>query len=195
MIPAGVATGDAGSDLLPVRSELLEIGNEIVDLVVFGQACKDHLGSGHLRLGILQVLAERRLVPRDAGILVRFAVAVPFDRAGFAPDQAVELGADQIPRAFADLMADLALDEGLFTCGCVLGVADPRHCNQGHEGNYRSQSHRRSLLDRVAAPGDALNCARPPSSMAAGPRQYGESGARPAGQTPDDDVAYDAKRT
>src|SRR5215475_2894246 len=135
MIPAGVATGGAGSDLLPVRPELLEIGNEIVDLVVFGQACKDHLGAGHLRLGILQVLAERRLVPRNAGILVRFAVTVPIDRASFAPDQPVERGTDQIACALADLMADLALDEDFFARGSVLGVADPRRRNQGPEGN------------------------------------------------------------
>nr|CAJ01647.1 hypothetical protein orf111 [Methylocapsa acidiphila] len=86
-----------------------EIGDEIVPIRFLRQAGEDHLGAGDHGLGIGEIFVQLRLVPGDAGILVGVGIAIALDRAGLAPDQAIQLRTDEILGAFADLMADLAL--------------------------------------------------------------------------------------
>jgi hypothetical protein len=45
----------------------LRIGGEVLDLLLVLDAGEDHLGAGDLRLGVLDVFGEDRLVPGDAG--------------------------------------------------------------------------------------------------------------------------------
>ena len=103
----------ASRHLLALGVEALEIGRDVVDVALLGQAGKGHLGTGHLGLGILNVVLEGGFVPDPAGLLHRFGIVVVRDGGGVAPDQAVELGADGVVSALADLVAGLALGEDL----------------------------------------------------------------------------------
>src|SRR6476660_189221 len=60
-----------GSALLAARVELLEVGEHVVDVGFAAPAGEDHLFAVDLRLRVLYVFLEGRLVPGDAGILVR----------------------------------------------------------------------------------------------------------------------------
>lgn len=70
----------AGLFLFSVFIVLLQERDDVLDLLVFLQSEKGHLRTGHECLRIFYVLRESLLVPCDAGLLVRVAVAEPIDR-------------------------------------------------------------------------------------------------------------------
>ena len=54
------------SDLLAVGTELLEVRDDVVDVVVGLQTGKNHLGPRDLRFRVFEVFLERGLIPGDA---------------------------------------------------------------------------------------------------------------------------------
>lgn len=114
--------GDAGerANLLSLTQlhgclvERVQVGDQILDLLFVLDAGEGHLGAWDLRLGILDVVAERCLIPSDARFLVGVRVAVAFDRSRLSADQAVEHGPHDVLRGIPDLMAGLANGEDLF---------------------------------------------------------------------------------
>ncbi len=136
---------------LPSRTELLEIGEQVVDLVLVLDAGEDHLGAGDLRLRVLDVLLERRLVPGDARVLVRLGVVVALDRAGVPADQAVQNGADGVLGGFADLVAGPALAGRLLAGGGILGRGVLR--SKGSVRRASRECERRTSLHRVISSG------------------------------------------
>src|SRR5438445_533756 len=70
--------------LLSRRVELLEIGDNIVDLLRILEARERHFGAAYLGHRILDVFAEGCFIPSDAGILVCSRVAVTCNRPGLA---------------------------------------------------------------------------------------------------------------
>src|SRR6516164_3661152 len=86
----------------------MQIGDQVLDLLLVLDARKGHLGSRNLRLRILDVLGKRRFVPGDPGRLVGLRIVEAFDRAGLAANQAVQCRTNRILGVVADLMAGLA---------------------------------------------------------------------------------------
>src|SRR3954463_9370098 len=97
--------------------ELLEVGPQVGALILAADAGKHHLGAGNLCARICDVLLEHRLIPGNARILVRLAVAVAFHGGGIGPPWALKPRTDQVFRAFADPMARQALFEPVLACG------------------------------------------------------------------------------
>src|SRR5215211_2594658 len=98
-----VAQGEAERLLfLSVRVELLEERDQVIGLLLVLQSGIDHLGARDLGLRILDVLAERWLVPRDAGILIGGRICVAGYAASLAADEAVQHRSDAVLRALAD---------------------------------------------------------------------------------------------
>src|SRR5271170_4102836 len=62
--------------LLAVGAKLLEIGDDIVDVVILGQTREDHFGAGDLGAGIFEIFLQGRFIQGDAGIFVGIAVGV-----------------------------------------------------------------------------------------------------------------------
>src|ERR1700687_1802677 len=79
-----------------------------------------HLGTGDLRLRVLDVVLEFGLAPGDAGILVGVRIGIIRRRAGFAAVEPVELRADLVLGAFADRMTGHAFVERRLAGGDVL---------------------------------------------------------------------------
>src|SRR5229473_587640 len=121
------------SGLLAVRTELLQVGDEIVDIGVVGEPGKHHLGARYLRPRIFQVFLQGRLVPGEARILVGRRVIVALDRSCLAAEDAVEDGADAVLGAFADLVADLAFREHLLACCNILRDCRSVESDEGDE--------------------------------------------------------------
>jgi len=91
--------------LLAIRIELLEEGYQVGNLCIVLDAGKDHLVAWHGGLRILDILGEVCFIPGHTRCLVCIRVLESFDRSRLAAEQSVELGADQVFRGFADLMA------------------------------------------------------------------------------------------
>src|SRR6185437_9852819 len=117
--------------LLPVRSELADIGPEVGDLLRVLDARKDHLGAWDHRARIVDVFLERVLAPDDAGRLVGLGIAETRSRARVAAVEAVELGTDLVLRARADRMAGQAHLEDLLARSGVLRVRGASHRQRG----------------------------------------------------------------
>ncbi len=128
----GRSGGQERSGLLAVGAELLQVGEDVVDVGLVGEAREDHLGARHLGLRVLDVFAERRFVPCQAGILVGLGVAITFHRTGMAANHAIEDGADRVLGGLADLVTDLALEENLFACSGILGLGSRRRGGEEH---------------------------------------------------------------
>src|SRR6202011_1322508 len=117
---------------LAVLVELRNIGPEVVDLFLVLDAGKRHLGAGDLRLGVLDVFLELRLVPGDARILVGVGVGIIRRGAGLAAVEPVQLRADLVLGAFADRVAGQAFVERGLAGRDVLRKGrgcDRRRCN------------------------------------------------------------------
>src|SRR5262249_56141154 len=71
---------------------LLEIGEKVGELGRLLHAAIDHLGVGHLGLGIARVLGERGFVPRDAGLLHGIGELIARRGASFAAEHAMKIG-------------------------------------------------------------------------------------------------------
>ena len=88
----------------------------------FWSSGKGHLRSRHVVLGLLEIAAQRLLVPDDAGILGRLGIFVVWHRARLSADQAVEHGTVEVGRAEADAMALHAFLEHFFARGDISGA-------------------------------------------------------------------------
>src|ERR1051325_9255069 len=97
--------------LLALGVELLQVSPKIAALLLILDARKHHFCTGNLRPRVGDVLLERRLVPRDARVLVGLGVIVAFDRAGLATVEPVEQRADFVLGVRPDRMAGQALLE------------------------------------------------------------------------------------
>src|SRR5579863_8633447 len=64
------------SELFAVGAELLEIGDDVVDVGLRGEPGERHLGAGDLAARVLEIFLQRRLIPGEAGILVGVAVGI-----------------------------------------------------------------------------------------------------------------------
>src|SRR5581483_3410095 len=115
--------------------EGVQVGDQVLDLLFVLDARERHLGARNLRLRVLNVLGERRLVPGDPRLLVGVGIVVAPHRSGFAPEQPVEHGADRVLRVVPDLMAGLADGEDLFARGGILGagLAETGHEEQSYD--------------------------------------------------------------
>src|SRR6266852_2100760 len=96
---------------LSILVVLREKRPEIVDFLLVLDAGERHLGAGNLRLRILDVFLELRLVPGDAGILVGIGIGIAVGGAGLAAVQSVEFRADLVLGALADGVAGHAFVE------------------------------------------------------------------------------------
>src|SRR5258708_8532114 len=89
---------------LSVLVALREKRPEIVGFFLVLDAGEYHLGTGNLRLRVLDVVLEFGLAPGDAGILVGVRIGIIRRRAGLAAVEPVELRADLVLRAIAHLV-------------------------------------------------------------------------------------------
>jgi hypothetical protein len=99
---------------------LLEVGDEVVPVLLLLETAKGHLGAGNVLLGVLEVLEEGLLVPLNALLLVGVGVGVAGDGASVAAEKAVERGADLVALALTKGVALGAT--GLEEVGTLLGV-------------------------------------------------------------------------
>src|SRR5262249_3334952 len=128
--------------LVAVRLELADIGPQVAGLLLVLDAGEEHLGAGDLGARILDVVLEGRLAPGDARILVGVAVIVARGRSRLAAVEAVELGADPVLGALADLVAGHALLENGFAGFRVLRPARAHRRDQGgRRRNYHNNLH------------------------------------------------------
>src|ERR1700738_5594787 len=105
---------------LSVLVVLREKRPEIVYFFLVLDAREYHLGTGNLRLRILDVVLEFGLAPGDTGILVGVRIGIIRRRAGLAAVQPIELRADLVLGAFADRVAGHAFNERRFAGRDVL---------------------------------------------------------------------------
>src|SRR5665213_3174849 len=117
------------SGLLAVGPELLEIGDDIVNVLFLRQTREDHLGAWNLAARVLQIFLQGRLVPSDAGILVGIAIGVARISTGLAANDAVEHRSNGILGALADLVASPAFEKHLLAKSGILSArGTPRAC-------------------------------------------------------------------
>src|SRR6266436_8832858 len=123
----GTSPAPTGASLLlSVLVVLREKRPEVAGFLLVLDSGEYHLGTGNLRLRVLDVVLELGLVPGDAGILVGIRVGITLRRAGVAAVEPVELRTDLVPGAFADRVAGHAfIERGLADrdvlrqrCGC-----------------------------------------------------------------------------
>src|SRR5262245_36250748 len=117
--------------LAAVRLELADIGPQVFDLLRVLDAGEEHLGALDLGARVLDVFLEGCLAPGDARALVGVAVIVARGRSGLAAIEAVELGADAVLGALADLVTGHALLENRFAGFRALREARTRRPDQG----------------------------------------------------------------
>src|SRR5471032_3056015 len=90
-------------------SGFLEVGDHIGQLRRSLDARKFHLGLGHFRLGVLEIVSDARLVPGNAGGLHGVRRREAWRTAGLAADHAEQIWPERAGRALLDGMAGLAL--------------------------------------------------------------------------------------
>ena len=91
--------------------ELLEVGDDIVDVGLGRQAGEDHLRSRNLRFGVFDVFPETGFVPGNAGVLVGRGIVESLVGAGLAAIDAVERRAEL---HLCSLRKALRLTDGIF---------------------------------------------------------------------------------
>src|SRR6266849_3502305 len=97
--------------LVAVGSELLEIAPQIRDFLVALDTGKDHFRARNLGPRISDVFFEYFLVPGDAGVLVRIAVAEAFNSAGRATIEPIKDRPNLVGGVLADAMTRRAFSE------------------------------------------------------------------------------------
>ena len=119
--------------LLRLGSGGLEVGDEVISLLLLLEAGEDHLGAGDVLLGVDEVLHQRVRAPRDAGALVGLGVGEAFLGAGVAAEEAVEVRDLLVGAALLHGVALRALGlEGLGTLG---GGLNGKRDNSGLGGS------------------------------------------------------------
>src|SRR5215471_19962187 len=131
--PAAATALRRSSGLLSVRTELLEICDQVFDIGIVRQPGKHHLGARDLRPRVLQIFLQGCLVPRQPRVLVGRGVIIAFDRPSRTADDAVEDRTDAVLGSLADLVADLALHENLLAGGSILRKGRSAEGEEGEE--------------------------------------------------------------
>jgi hypothetical protein len=88
-----------------LSSGVLEVGDEVLPVLLLLEATEGHLRAGDVLLGVLEVGEKSVVVPGDALLLVGVGVGVALDGAGLAAEEAVERGADLVTAASLDGVA------------------------------------------------------------------------------------------
>jgi hypothetical protein len=132
---------------------LLEVGNQVIPVLLLLQATEGHLGAGNVLLGVLEVGEEGLLVPGDALLLVGVGVGVALDGTGLAAEETVQSRADLVAAVLLDGVALRAA--GLEEAGTLLSISacDSRvsMCLQGgsqEEGRANEMFHEEALGDK-----------------------------------------------
>jgi hypothetical protein len=99
---------------------LLEVGDEVVPVLLLLETAEGHLGAGNVLLGVLEVLEEGLLVPLNALLLVGVGVGVAGDGTSVAAEKTVKRGADLVTLTLTKGVALGAT--GLEEVGTLLGV-------------------------------------------------------------------------
>src|ERR1700733_6795258 len=134
---------------LAVRVVLRHVGPEVVDLFLVLDAGKEHLGTRHLGLRVLDVFLEVGLIPGDAGVLVGFGVIIVRRTARLAPVEPVEFRSDLVLGVLADRVTGQALVEGVLAGVGVLrqrGRYERRRCKDDQRARYQFFHSRLFLL-------------------------------------------------
>jgi hypothetical protein len=84
---------------------VLEVGNQVVPVLLLLETAEGHLGAGDVFLGVLEVLEEGLVLPGDALLLVGVGVGVAVDGTGLAAEEAVESGTDLVAAVLLDGVA------------------------------------------------------------------------------------------
>src|ERR1700743_2096598 len=113
------ASRRGGSGFFAVGPKLLEIGNDIVNVLILRQTRENHLGAGNLGARVFQIFLQGRVVPGEAGVLVGIAIGVVWWGAGLAANDAVEHRSNGILGRLANLVAGPAFEKYLLAKGCV----------------------------------------------------------------------------
>src|SRR5260221_5512592 len=99
----GTSPAPTGASLLlSVLVVLREKRPEVAGFLLVLDSGEYHLGTGNLRLRVLDVVLELGLVPGDAGILVGIRVGITLRRAGVAAAAARSLPGDALLCALCD---------------------------------------------------------------------------------------------
>ena len=67
------------SGLFACRIELLQVGDDAIDVLLVRQSWKDHLGVRYLCTRVLKIFLERCFVPDETGILIGWRIVVSFN--------------------------------------------------------------------------------------------------------------------
>jgi len=110
-----------------LSGRLLEVGNQVLAVLLLLETTKGHLGAGNVLLGVLEVSKEGVLLPGDALALVGVGVGVALDGAGLATKKTVQSRADLVGTALLDGVA--LSTAGLEEVGTLLSVATS-HCDE-----------------------------------------------------------------
>jgi hypothetical protein len=102
-------------------SGLLEVGNQVVPVLLLLETAEGHLGAGDVLLGVLEVGEEGVVLPGDALLLVGVGVGVAVDGTGLAAEEAVQGRADLVAAVLLDGVALGAT--GLEEVGTLLSVS------------------------------------------------------------------------
>src|SRR5580704_14837952 len=106
--------------LAAVLIELADVGPQIGDLLLVGDAHESHFGARNHGLGVFDVLLESVRLPNDARFLVGVGIGVIRDAPGLAAVEAIELRAEHVLGVLTDLVAGPAQAESLLALGGVL---------------------------------------------------------------------------
>jgi len=93
---------------------VLEVGDEVLAVLLLLETAEGHLGAGDVLLGVLEVGEQSVFLPGDALLLVGVGVGVAVDGAGLAAEETVQGRADLVGTASLDGVALSAtgLEEG-----------------------------------------------------------------------------------
>jgi len=103
-----------------LSSGVLEVGNEVVPVLLLLETTKGHLGARNVLLGVLEVGKQSVLLPGDALLLVGVGVGEALNGASLAAEETVQIGTDLVGTALLDGVALSAA--GLEEVGTLLGV-------------------------------------------------------------------------
>merc|ERR1711934_524926 len=88
--------GDLTGQALRYLADGLEVGHEVVALLLLLNASEGHLGALDVLLGVDEVLGKDLLIPGDARLLVGTGVVVPIHSAGLAAEETGQVGAGAV---------------------------------------------------------------------------------------------------
>src|SRR6516225_8238497 len=123
---------------------LLDVCPQVLNFLFVLDAGEDHLGAGNLGSGILDIIGEGFLVPHDARILVGVGIIESGSAGGMPAVETVELGTDQIGRAWPDLVADRAFLENDGALFDILRRRGPHRGSHEGSGGYQYSDHQGS---------------------------------------------------